>query len=220
MFSVQPPTWLPSHEIDRREAQLGRGVIDAAIRARVGHFIYSSVLAADGQASFRPLGKWAVEQHLRASELPWTIVRPGSFMDNYVAQAASLKTGALVDPTAPDVPVSLIAADDIGGIVAALFNKAGEHFNATIDLAGDQLTVPEIARQLSAALGWEIAHQPVPLAALRENGGLLAELVEWLNLHGYPEADREALRRLYPGLQDFQTWLTKSGAARIHAAAG
>ena len=220
VFSVQPPTWQPSLEADREEAQLGRGVIDAAGRAGVGHFVYSSVLAADGQASFRPHGKWAVEQYLRGRSLPWTIVRPGGFMDNYVAQATSLKAGTLADPTAPDVPVSLVAADDIGGIVAALFGGRENHLNATIDLAGDKLTVPEIARSLSASLGWEVAHQLVPLAALREHSTLLAELVDWLNTHGYPVADREALRRLYPGLQDFRTWLSTSGAARIHAAVG
>ncbi len=218
VFSVQPPAWLPSHEIDREEAQLGCRVVDAAVRAGVQHFIYCSVLAADGQASFRPSGKWAVEQYLRAAQVPWTIVRPAGFMDNYVAQAAALKSGVLADPTDPDLPVSLVATDDIGGIVAALFDEGETHFGATIDIAGDRLTVPQIARQLGASLGWQVAHQLVPVAALREASMLLAELVDWLNTHGYPTADREALRRLYPALQNFPTWLVNSGAARIRAA--
>ncbi len=220
VFSVQPPTWLPSHEIDREEERIGRSIVDAAARAGGAHFIYASVLAADGQASFRPHGKWAIEQHLRASAMPWTIIRPGGFMDNYVAQAAALRAGALHDPTAPYVPVSLIAVDDIGGIVASLFGAGSGSFGRTIDLSGDRLTVPEIALALQTALGWPVVHQQVPVSALRRNSAMLGDLVEWLNLNGYPEADGAALRALYPGLQDFRTWLADGGAARIHAAAG
>lgn len=103
VFSVQPPNWQPSAEVDAAEAAIGKRVADAALRAGVRHFVYSSVLAADSQSAFRPEAKGAVEAHIRASGLPFTILRPAGFMENYVGQAADLFAGQLNDPTDPEV---------------------------------------------------------------------------------------------------------------------
>jgi hypothetical protein len=43
-----------------------------------------------------------------------------------------------------------------------------------------------------------------------------ADYFDWLNKHGC-KADIPALRKLHPGLMDFDTWLEKEGKTKIEA---
>lgn len=218
VFSVQPANWQPSAEADAAEAAIGKSVADAAHQQGVRHFVYASVLAADGQRAFRPEAKGAVEAHIRALGLPFTILRPAGFMENYIGQVADLLSGSLNDPTSPDVAQSLVAVDDIGGIVAAVFAQPDDFVGRTMDVAGDKLTPRQIADALGAALGTGITHNHVPIDALRQFNPLLATLVEWLNATGYPPLNRDALLAVYPGLRTLPQWLADEGAERIRAA--
>ena len=70
------------------ELRQGRGLIDAARQAGVERFVFSSVGATErteglGISHFD--AKRAIEAHLRASGLDWTIVRPVTFFENFVS---------------------------------------------------------------------------------------------------------------------------------------
>src|SRR6201993_4343489 len=67
---------------DKETAQ-GITITDAVKAAGGAHFVYSSVASANrgtGIAHFD--GKYAVEKHIQASRVPYTIVAPVFFMEN------------------------------------------------------------------------------------------------------------------------------------------
>src|SRR5688572_23212378 len=67
------------------QVELGKVTIDAAKAAGVKHFVKLSALGADAEPGIQ-LGRWhrEVEKHLEGSGLTYTIIRPASFMQNFV----------------------------------------------------------------------------------------------------------------------------------------
>jgi uncharacterized protein YbjT (DUF2867 family) len=58
-------------------------VIDAAKAAGVQHLVYSSAAGADRHIGIPETdSKWTIEEYLRFSGLPATIIRPTYFMNN------------------------------------------------------------------------------------------------------------------------------------------
>jgi hypothetical protein len=78
----------------------------------------------------------------------------------------------------------------------------------TIELAGDELTEPQIAEAFSRVVG-----HPVQVTAPEEKAGASPEQVamqRFFKAKGY-DADIAALRRIYPGLHTFEQWLRQNG---------
>ncbi|HEX7120434.1 MAG TPA: NmrA/HSCARG family protein [Longimicrobiales bacterium] len=216
VYSVQPPTWVPSPETDAEEARIGKLVADVARTAGVQHLVYASAIAVDEQRSIRTEYKAAIEDHIRDIGIPATILRPATFMENYTLPPQGLADGTLFDATAPEVPIGLIAVDDIGFFAARAFGHPERYLGATVDLIGDYVTPPDVARALSDALGRAIEYRQVQTSAF--DNPILAELFAWVNREGYPTVDLEALRAEHPGMLTFEAWLRGGGAARIAAA--
>jgi len=216
VFSVQPPDWNPSDASAAEELQLGKNVVDAARDAGVRHFVYSSVNGADQQSRFRNLAKWEIEQYIRAIGLPATILRPSGFMENYASSGFGVQNGTLTEATNPDVPVKLIAVDDIGAFVRLAFNDPETFTGKTLEIAGDALTPPQIAEAIARATGRSVRYVHIPIDAVRRQNEILARIYEWLNGEGY-EVDFPALRSLHPGLMNFDTWLERRGKALFKA---
>src|SRR6476646_3306542 len=73
----------PYEQSAEKETAQGMTVADAAKAAGVAHFVYSSVASANRATGIRHFdGKYAVEKHLQASGVPYTIVAPVFFMEN------------------------------------------------------------------------------------------------------------------------------------------
>ncbi|MDE2374390.1 MAG: NAD(P)H-binding protein, partial [Hyphomicrobiales bacterium] len=66
-------------------------VLDAALSAGAGYLVRvsggASVARADSESDIGR-GHAAIEQHLKESNIKWTILRPGLFMQNLLGQAA------------------------------------------------------------------------------------------------------------------------------------
>src|SRR5437879_4991655 len=66
-----------------KEIAQGMTITDAARAARIAHFVYSSVASADRKTGIGHFnGKYAVENHIQASGVDYTIVAPVFFMKN------------------------------------------------------------------------------------------------------------------------------------------
>jgi uncharacterized protein YbjT (DUF2867 family) len=214
VFSVQPPDWNPSDASAAEEIKLGKNVADAAKDAGVRHFVYSSVNGADKQSRFRFLAKWEIEKYIATLGLQATILRPSGFMENYVYPMFGIRNGTLAEAIKPDVPIKLIAVDDIGAFAALAFKHPDKFLGKTIEIAGDALTPPDIAAAITRATGRPVNYVQIPLETVRQHNEVLARIYEWLNGEGY-EVDFPALRSLHPGLMSFDTWLKKKGKAML-----
>lgn len=216
VFSVQPPDWNPSESSAAHEIRLGKNVAEAAKDAGVRHLVYSSVNGADKQSRFRHLSKWEIETYIRTIGIPATILRPSGFMENYVSPMFGIQKGTLAEAIKPDVPVKLIAVDDIGAFGMLAFKYPDKFLGKTLEIAGDALTPPDMAAAVTRATGRQVNYVQIPIETVRQQNEILARIYEWLNGEGY-EVDFPALRRLHPGLMTFDTWLEKKGKAMFEA---
>ncbi|MEK5056917.1 hypothetical protein BK126_18675 [Paenibacillus sp. FSL H7-0326] len=212
VFSVQPPEWNPSDAATEKELRMGKNVADAAKAAQVRHFVYSSVSGADKQARFRYLAKWEIEKYIKKLGLPATILRPSSFMENYANSLFGIQNGTLTEAIKPDIPVKLIAVEDIGVFVKISFRHPDVFLGKTIEIAGDALTPPNIAAAIAKATGRSISYVHLSIETVRKNNETLADLYEWLNGEGY-EVDIKLLRNLHPKLMNFEDWVERQGKA-------
>lgn len=218
VFSVQPPEW--DLTFTAEEIRLGKNVADAAKAAGVRHFVYSSLGGAEQQSNFREVAKWEVEKHIRSLGLQATVLRPSAYMENYVNfDHYGIRNGTYADATRPDVPVNLIAVDDIGAFVGLAFKHPEQYIGKTLELAGDALTPPDIVAAISRETGQAVTFRQIPAETIREQNEILGRIYDWINAGGY-QVDRSSLRELHPGLMTFDVWLEKIGKARFAALFG
>jgi uncharacterized protein YbjT (DUF2867 family) len=162
VYLLTPPAPTDLH------VQMERNALDAAAKTGVAHLVKQSVHLAAPDA---PVGimrsHFRCEELLRASGLPFTILRPNSFMQNLLTLApAILQAGALAAP-ARGVRLSLIDARDVAAAAAAVLTQPG-HKGATYQLTGPQaLSFQELASQLSKAIGAPIAYAELPVEQAR-----------------------------------------------------
>lgn len=211
VFSVQN-FWLPNVGYEG-EIRQGKNVADAAKAAGIQHLVYSSVGSAHrgmGQKHFD--SKWEIEQYIHSLDIPFTILRPVAFMDNYNWTRAYILNGTLTGRgLQPEKGVQMIAVEDIGIFTALAFANPQEFLGKTIELAGDELTEPQTAEVFSRVIG-----RPIQLVAPTASSGRYASEEEmqaafnFFSGQGY-DADIPALRKRHPGLLTFEQYLHKNG---------
>src|SRR5947207_2492290 len=117
----------------------GRNLLAAEAAAGVGHHVALSVVGTDrllASGYFR--AKMAQEKLIKASPIPYTIVRATQFFEFVGRIAQSATEGQTV--RLPPVLIQPIAADDVAAVMADV--ALAEPLNGTVDLAG-----PEPIRQ-------------------------------------------------------------------------
>jgi uncharacterized protein YbjT (DUF2867 family) len=192
------------------EVLQSKGIVDAAKSAGVQHLVYSSVQSAE---DFARLGgdtvKWDIEQYVRSSGLPFTILRPCLFMDDLLGEQYGVPNGVFSIAFETDVEVGLISSDDIGAFAALALEHPEHWLGKTVEIAGDAPTPVEIAAAISAALGQAIAYHQVPVDVIRQQSPQIGAAFDFLNKVGYP-VDIVALRQHHPDLMTLETWLQKT----------
>src|SRR5215472_11575876 len=130
----------------KREVVQGKNLADAAKRAGVEHFVYSSVGGAERSSGIDHWeSKWEIENHIRKLGLPATMIRPAAFMENYYIDQVEIGIlkGRLMDPIRADKPYQTIATDDIGAFVALAFERPDQLLGKELEIAGSELTNPQ-----------------------------------------------------------------------------
>lgn len=147
------------------DAQGNANLIRAAREAGVGHFVLLSVLGArpDHPMSLHR-AKYTAEQHLYASGLSWTVLRPAAYAETWAGViGAKLPTGgpALVFGRGAN-PINFVSVLDVAALAERVITDPALRGQA-IDIPGPaNLTMVQFARLLGAA---RIRH--IPRGALR-----------------------------------------------------
>jgi len=192
------------------EERRGKMVADIARETGTGHLVYSSISGADRHTKIPHVeSKGRIEEHIQALDLPATILRPVSFMENFASyNHPVLAGGELVVSLAlyPETPLQMIAARDIGIFAAIAFEQPGRFVGRHIEIAGDELTGPDIAETFGRACGLPARFQQMPIEQLRAFDEEVAKMFAWLNERAIDRPDIAALRADHPGLMTLQTW--------------
>ena len=200
----------------RREVQQGKNLAEAARKAGVEHFVYSSVGGAERNSGIAHWeSKWEIEKHIRKLGLPATMLRPVAFMENYYVDQVEIGIlkGKLRDPIRADKPYQTIATEDIGAFVALAFERPREFIGMDLEIAGSELTNPEAAKVFSRVLGKPVTFQKLPMPMVRLFLGVeFYQMFRWFNIEGF-RANIAELHRRYPEvhLQTLEEWLRREG---------
>ena len=223
VFSVQ--TFLSPGGVVTEERQ-GRAVADAAARAGVAHLVYSSVGGAERSSGIPHFdSKWNVERHIATLGLPATVLRPVMFHECFHDISPRVVDDGLVLGLwqRTDVPVQLIATSDIGLFAADAFEDPAGWIGRQVEIAGDELTGPQMAEVFERVTGVPTRYQQLPIEPLRRARDDLAAMFDWFDRGGY-QADLAGLRRARPDLVTLESWLrtdwTPPAGIRVAAAAG
>jgi uncharacterized protein YbjT (DUF2867 family) len=200
----------------KREVQQGKNLADAAKKAQVKHFVYSSVGGAERNTGITHWeSKWEIEKYIRGLDLPATILRPATFMETYhvLEVEVGILKGKLADPIRGDKPYQTIATDDIGAFAALAFERPNEFIGLELEIAGSELTNLEAAKVFTRVMGKPVKFQKLPMPIVRlVLGREFYQMFHWFNDAGY-KADIAGLRRRYPEihLHTLEEWLREEG---------
>ena len=177
------------------EEEQGKRIATLARDAGVQHFVYTSVGSAHRKTGIPHFdNKQRVEDTVRGLGFPsHVILRPVFFMEN-LTSAWFLNGDNLYAAMPPALKLQMIATSDIGRHAARAFTEAETLNRREIDLAGDSVTMPEVASALSKALGRTITFAQIPISEVRKNNEDFALMLEWFERVGY-DADILGLER-------------------------
>lgn len=148
-------------EIGQRTQQHSN-VIEAAKKAGVKRFLYTSLLHADKSTLSLGAEHAATEEVLKKSGIPYTILRNGWYTENYLGSIPSaLQFNAMIGSAGEGKIASASRQDYADAAVAAILGNG--HENKTYELAGDEAyTLADFAAELSKQTGKNIAYQNMP----------------------------------------------------------
>ncbi|GAD91593.1 hypothetical protein PVAR5_0166 [Paecilomyces variotii No. 5] len=214
------------------EERQGKMLADLALEYNVSAYIYSSSLRTgpgyDDQEQLSGRAKVNIEryvQELGERGLPWAIIRPSFFMENFSGFIGSITAGVLKQGLQPETKVRLIAKDDIGNIAAGVFRNFPQFKNTILSLVSESLTIGEIEKEHQRATSRPLSSIPWPLAwfILAINSGARGLIEKLNNDHAvqaqgeYAELDAEIERakKACPDMRSFGEWAKQQDGSEV-----
>jgi NAD(P)H dehydrogenase (quinone) len=161
-------------------------VLDAALGASVQYLVRvsgSKFLIIPDSPSVIGRGHYAIEERLRGSGMKWVMLRPGLFMQNTFAQAASIKNDSkIVLPFAADLPLAFIDVRDTGAVGARVLLDPVPHLGKIYEFTGAVSNFAEFAEVFSEVLGRRISYVAVTTEQA-EQGMKARGMPDWLITH-------------------------------------
>ena len=194
VFLVTPPN--PNQIIQATNG------IDAAKRTGSPYIVRLSAGAVNGMPGALPRisGQHAqTDGLLKASGLPYNIIRPHNFMQGTMMAAQTVASEGVVYMPVKDGKIGMIDVRDVADVAVKVLTENG-HEGKTYTLTGpESITFHDVAAGLSKALGKPVSYVNVPLEAARQ-GMVGMGLPEWT-----ADAFGEYLTAFSEGYGDFTT---------------
>lgn len=173
----------------RNQEAMEKQFTDLARAAGLKHLVKMSSMEAVAHAETPiPRSHWAVEEYIRASGLPWTMIKPNFFMQNLVSSAASIKSQGKFSLPMGDGTTGMADIRDIAAVCVEVLTGQG-HQGQSYEITGPELlTFHDVAERFTAVLGRKIEYVPMPMEQFRER---MTNILEPWHLNAVCELFRE-----------------------------
>ena len=151
VFGVTQPWSNDYRDVDvAAEIAQGRNIIDACQRTNVQHLVLSTAMRIDDEPTGVPHvdSKRDIERYLLVSGVPYTLLRPGTFMDNIGAKFFPVRRGTIQGFTDGDSKLPFVSCHDIGEAAAAVFAAPERWLDKGVNLVSDWVSGDEICTAL------------------------------------------------------------------------
>lgn len=196
----------------KKEIQQARRFIEAHQKEGVKHLVYSSVLGADlntGVPHFD--SKHEIEKFIQKTGISYTIVRPASFMENFLIPDVSKRIvkGSFMSPLNKTVVQQHIAINDIGKVVAHICSNLSKYKQKIISIATDELSVEEVAGLFTEVLGKSIQYKKLPdILTFIFMGKDLYKMFSYMNKNNFKVIkDINAVKNEFGLTGNFKYWI-------------
>jgi uncharacterized protein YbjT (DUF2867 family) len=207
------------------ERQHGANLADAVAEAKVPRFVFSTLPSAKnitgGKIAVPHLDiKAEIEQYVRQRGLNAVYVNVAFYYENFInfqmLQRQPDGTLAFGFPQG-DTPLAGVGIEDLGGVVVAVLERFDEFSGKVVGVVGDDMPCAHYAEVMTRVLGCKAAYQYIPRDVYAKfafpGAEELANMFEFNRLYmPNRNADLEQCRKLYPAMQDFETWLKANRA--------
>ncbi len=195
------------------ETKHGKILADAAKKTGIKHFVYSSVESANRNTGIPHFeSKFKVEEHIRKIGIPYTIVRPVYFMENFIAPwvLPGLKEGRIATPMPPNRKLQMTSIRDIGSFVGYILERREDFLGKSIDLASDEISGKESAEILSRIIKRDIKYFELTYDQISAMGEDMIKMYKWFNELGY-SVDITKLHSEFLDIKwhKFEVWVRK-----------
>src|SRR6267378_1375961 len=152
------------------EPSMGSNAVTAARKANVGYIVRNSAIKAGHDAPNRNGRLHAlVEESVKASGIPWTILRPHYYMQNLLSSANSVASDGVLYMNMGQGRVGMIDGRDVGVFAAKVIEGAAAHTGMTYNPTGPEVTtMAESAKALSSLLGKPVNYVALPPEAAQQ----------------------------------------------------
>ena len=150
---------LISGPVPRVRVPQHRAVVQAAKRSGVARLVYTSALRADSSPLDIAPDHAATELEIKASGIPYTILRHGWYTENYTGSIGGVLAGGAVIGSAGDGRISSATRADYAEGDAVVLTTSG-HEGKTYEFAGDAAwTLTDYAAEISRQTGLDLPYR-------------------------------------------------------------
>jgi uncharacterized protein YbjT (DUF2867 family) len=121
------------------EIAQGRNIIDACESTHVAHLVLSTVMKLDDKPTGVPHvdSKLEIERYLLTRRVPYTLLRPASFMDNIGSDFFRVDKGRVKGFVNREAKLPYISCHDIGEAAAIAFESPEKWQGRAVNLVAD-----------------------------------------------------------------------------------
>ncbi|MFJ6809690.1 NAD(P)H-binding protein [Streptomyces anulatus] len=144
-------------------------VAAAAAAAGVSHLVKLSMMAVEepGADDFITRRQRENEQAVRESGVPWTFLRPRTFMSNTLSWAPGIRSTGVVRALYGDAPVACVDPRDVAAAAVAVLTGTGHEGRAYAVSGPEAITAREQTAQLSRVLERPLRFEELGVDAAR-----------------------------------------------------
>jgi uncharacterized protein YbjT (DUF2867 family) len=152
------------------EPSMGSNAVNAARKAKVKHIVRNSAIKAAHDAPNRNGRLHAqVEDAIKASGIPWTILRPHYYMQNLLSSAGTVASDGTLYMNMGDGSVGMIDGRDVGLLAAKVIKDPASHAGKIYNPTGpESTTMKGAAETLGHVLGKPVLYVALPQEAARD----------------------------------------------------
>jgi uncharacterized protein YbjT (DUF2867 family) len=147
----------------------GKAIAAACKSAGVGHLVFSSVMKVTEEASGIPHvdSKFIIEQAIFDSGVPYTLLRPGTFMDNIGLPFFPVKKHTVKGFTDGDAKLPFVCCRDIGEAAANAFLAPERWRQRAVNLVSDFASGDDLAATLARLRSAKMKYKSTPALLMR-----------------------------------------------------
>lgn len=221
VFGVTQPFLNNSTKADpMMEIEQGHNIVDSCAEMGVKHLVLSTVFGNDNELTGVPHldSKLKIVDYLRKSNVPYTVLKPSSFMDNIGSNFFPVRKGKIRGFIDRDVKVPYIATKDIGEFAALVFDNPELYLREELNLVADLVSGDELARTFTKINKYRLyrykAIPRLPMQLFAKEFYQMRVSFEKAGRPPLPEEYALALKRcreIHPGMMDIEQFLVYKG---------